>query len=456
MIFRSRFWLAATLGTFLVGAVIRINNVFQYPLAFGYDSNENWDYIRSLFYSWALPAPDAGWSTAHPPLFYYMAALVARLLSLPDKEVIGIVVRLICTLAGLLAIVAAVALVRRIDPAHPRRAWLCGALILFLPAHIYASAMLGEEVLMASFATLAVAGVSLELTFPARPAIARRRALGAGVLAGLALLTKLTGAVILVAIVTAYAVSRWRRGRMAKAWQLAALATVAGLVVGGWFYARNLVHYGYLYPQNLPVHVQAIQQQQAPPGQRHLIDYVYFPFSTFTHPFAASPDLVRSVWGSTYSTLWYESLMHFIPRYSDGARNFGRLILVLALLPTAAFFVGVSRGVRRLARGTPGPDAIMLLVIVGTLSGFSLFAWRNPWYFVLKGSYLLCMTLPAAYYQSEVLEDWLGGRGWCRTLVAVALGVLFVSVTLTFSSGLLFTKSQLEACTPFVPKLSWR
>jgi 4-amino-4-deoxy-L-arabinose transferase-like glycosyltransferase len=456
MVFRPRSWLPATLAIFMVGAAIRVNNVLQYPIAFGYDANENWDYIRGLFHSWVLPAPDAGWSTAHPPLFYYMAALVARLLGLPDKEVTGIVVRLVCTLAGLLAIVAGVVLVRRVDPANPRRAWLCGALIVFLPAHIYASAMLGEEVLMASFATLAVAGVSLELTFPASPATARRRAVGVGFLAGLALLTKLTGAVILAAVVAAYFINGSRRRRIADAWQLASLAAVAGLAVGGWFYARNLVHYGYFYPQNLPIHIQAIQQQQAPPGQRHLIDYVYFPFSTFTHPFAASPDLVHSVWGSTYSTLWYESLMHFIPRYSDGARNFGRLILVLALLPTAAFFVGVSRGMRRLARGTPGPDAIMLLVIVGTLSGFSLFAWRNPWYFVLKGSYLLCMALPASYYQSEVLADWMGGRGWRRTLVSVALAVLFVSVTLTFTSGLVFTKTQLEACTPFVPNLSWR
>ena len=63
-----------------LGLGIRIYNAFHDPIGWGFDSEENWRYIARLMRSWSLPAPDADWSTAHPPFFYYLSALTARAL----------------------------------------------------------------------------------------------------------------------------------------------------------------------------------------------------------------------------------------------------------------------------------------------------------------------------------------------------------------------------------------
>ena len=70
-------WIAAAL-LFAGAALIRINNAYLYPLHFGFDGPANYEYIEGLMGSWALPAPGEGWSTSHPPFFYYLSAALGR------------------------------------------------------------------------------------------------------------------------------------------------------------------------------------------------------------------------------------------------------------------------------------------------------------------------------------------------------------------------------------------
>ncbi len=64
---RGLVWAAVALGA--TGFAIRVNNALRYPTNWGFDAKFNWEYIERLMSSWALPAPDAGWATGHPPLF---------------------------------------------------------------------------------------------------------------------------------------------------------------------------------------------------------------------------------------------------------------------------------------------------------------------------------------------------------------------------------------------------
>jgi putative effector of murein hydrolase LrgA (UPF0299 family) len=209
---------AAGLPLAAAGLALRTSNAFRYPTVYGFDSPENWRYIERLTGSWALPAPDADWSTAHPPLFYYACAALCRALGLPEQEEAVIFIRLISSILGLFAVGLAVGLVRRADPDNPARALLAGALLLFLPAHIYMSAMLHEEILVSSLISLVAVAVAYECMSPERPRRALHRAAGWGVAAGLALLTKLTGLLVVLAAAGAYAVDGWRR----RDWALAA------------------------------------------------------------------------------------------------------------------------------------------------------------------------------------------------------------------------------------------
>jgi len=188
--------------------------------------------------------------------------------------------------------------------------------------------------------------------------------------------------------------------------------------------------YGYFYAQDLPQHAR---MHTMPPGSRGVGDYLRVPLATWTDPQMLNPDLLRSVWGSTYASLWFDAHRHFLPRESDAVSRAGSVILLLALLPTAAFAVGLARGARRALRG-PGPDTPLVLLVLVTLAGYALFTWRNPWFAAVKGSYLLGLSVPFAFYASEALAGWTR-RGASAIAVGLALGALVISVAAAFSFG---------------------
>lgn len=101
-------------GVLALGAVQRVWNVLHYPVFMGFDAQGNWQYIQMLVQRWALPAPDAGWSTAHPPLFYALGALVGRLQASPSPDSVGQPLVLLCAAFGLAAVAASARLVHRL------------------------------------------------------------------------------------------------------------------------------------------------------------------------------------------------------------------------------------------------------------------------------------------------------------------------------------------------------
>ncbi len=443
-------WLAFGLVLTVVGVAIRINNAIRFRTGNGFDATQNFEYIRLLMDSWALPDPDAGWSTSHAPLFYYGSALLWRGLAWLDAERLVLqVIPLAVTLAGLAAIGAAVVLVHRIDPGDVRRTVLAAALLLFLPVQLYLSPMLGEELLVVMWSSLALLAAVPLLTPPITghrsETLSLGRAAWVGLLAGLALLTKLSGVLVLVAIVGACAIGAVRR----RAWSpaLARCAVVSGvaILVGGWFYLRAWWLFGYLYPQDLSVHAQMFEM---PPGSRDLLDYLRFPLATFTDPQLLNPELLHSIWGSTYATVWFDGHRHFLAR-SDAVTRIGSAIGVLALVPTAAFLAGVARGVRRAIREPGGLDTLLVLMVVATFTGYVAFTWGNPWYVTVKGSYLLVMSVPFAVYASESLSRWTRSSGLRTIGIHSALAALVLLVVVAFTIGPVFSKDD-------GPGLPWR
>ena len=167
-------------------------------------------------------------------------------------------------------------------------------------------------------------------------------------------------------------------------------------------------------------------------------DYIRFPLTVFSDPQVLEPRLQRSVWGSTYATLWFDGHRVFLPTDTPAVSRVGGAILALALLPTAAFWVGFGRGVRRAFAGARGPDTFLTLLIAVTLAGYAAFTWRNPWFVALKASFLLSLSVPFAYYASEVLEGWLRAPGWKRWLVTSALISLLLLIVGTFTFAEVF------------------
>jgi hypothetical protein len=179
-----------------------------------------------------------------------------------------------------------------------------------------------------------------------------------------------------------------------------------------------------------------------PPGERQALDYVRFPLATFLDPQLLNPDLLRSIWGSTYATIWFDGHRHFLPTDEIAVRRTGTLLLALALVPTAAFFVGIVRGCRRVWRGVSSVDVPLLSLLALTIVGYVVFTWRNPYFAAVKGTYLLIAVLPFAFYASEELARWTRLPGLRAVCVWVALAALTLGVAAVFSFGAVFTRTE--------------
>jgi 4-amino-4-deoxy-L-arabinose transferase-like glycosyltransferase len=433
-----REWIAAALLA-AIAVAVRLRNAFTYPADWGFDASFNWRYIYRLTHTWSLPAPTDAWSTSDPPLYFYLAAAVLRIgRALAQSYHPLVTVPLLSVAAGLGSAALAWALVRRMDPGADRRALLAAGLLLYLPAHIHMSAMVNEEIVATLFASAAVFGLALRGRAEAAGA-GLRRAAGVGLAGGLALLTKLSGGLVVLCAGATYALDALPGRRWRPALARAALAVGVASLVGGWYFLRNRLEYGYLQPHGLPAHQLMFRM---PPGERRLSDYLRIPLATFSDPQLLHPDLLRSVWGSTYATVWFDGHRSFLPVRSEGVRRLGTLTLLLALLPTAAFARGLARGARRALSDPRGPDAPLVILTLLGFAGYAFYTWRNPWFATLKGTSLLSLSLPFAFYASGELERWTRGRA--AAWVWSGLAALALAVVLSCSYDLVWEKAEVS------------
>ena len=297
--------------------------------------------------------------------------------------------------------------------------------------------MFNEEVWVAGLTAIVVwatARVGMLGTSASDRATAVRWLVLAGVASGLASLTKLTGVLapaVAVATLLLQALSAdaaLARARVRQALLVGAIAAA----LGGWFYVRQWALTGTPWPPGFSGHTLMLSM---PPGERSLLDYVRVPLATFRAPLATHPDLLRSVWGTTYAGIWFDAHRHFVPREGAAIAPVSTFLLTLALVPTAAFAVGVGSALRSLAGDDAGSAStrgvraleLPLLVLTGaTLSGFVLYTIANPWFATTKGPYLLGLCVPFAFYASRTLERWIAhpAAGWPLLvgLAALALG----------------------------------
>jgi 4-amino-4-deoxy-L-arabinose transferase-like glycosyltransferase len=408
----SRGWTGAALAIALFAIAGRIHNAFAFPPLRDYDGAGH-ALNAFAFFRGALPDPRS-WSGFHPPLSYALGGGLWRLL--PDGVPVHASLRLVSAAAGLAALYLVWRVLRR-EGSTSDAAIVC-VVALCAPVFAIATSMMGNETLCMLFATACAARLMTLPTKAGRASMARH-ALGTGVLAGLAILSKSTGIVVLGAAVVTYALAL-RRDRRALGATLAVLVGSAALLSAPHY--LRLMHITDTGPIGAisggigsPDARAAMQVQ--PPGERRLSDYFSFPPSALVSPFYLEPRLLRSVPGLLYASTWADAHAQFLPPGAD--RRILRAETATAiggLLPTALAVAGLFLCLRR-----PGERRTWLgpgILGAALLLGFAVQAWTVPRYSAVKASYLLPALLPACLALLAGLEG-LGAR--TRTIVRIAL-----------------------------------
>lgn len=383
---RERAWLVAA-GVLAVAALVaRIHNAFAFPPLHDYDGAGHALNVFAL-YEGRLPDPQS-WSGFHPPLAYALGAAIWH--GLPDGVPVHAALRLLSATAGAGAVAILWRALRRF--VSDADAAVVAVFVFCAPVVAIATSMFGNETLCALFATAALARL---LAIPDEPRDALRHGAITLLLAALAALAKSTGLAVVGVAGLAYLWRARRSGAAALARTTAALGGVA-LVALAPHYGKLLWQGGSLVAVisgGVAGAAAVGEMAQQPPGVRHLGDYFLLTWSMILAPFKDGPDMVRSVPGLLYATVWADGQGEFLPvteRSVVGAASIGAL---LGLVPTVVAAIGLVRILRRppLRAAMGAPLLFLALLFAALLAQI----WVVPRFSAVKASYLLSALLPA-------------------------------------------------------------
>jgi hypothetical protein len=402
------------------------------PLEVGFDARNHLLYVDFLAAHGRVPLPSDGWSMYHPPL-YYALVLGARRLATPLGEPwASAAVKSISFAAGLAQSWIALGLARVLAPGRPLLAAVAVLFAGLVPLNgIVASAISNEPLHAALFG----AALLLAVRALARPALRRRDAAAIGAVLGVALLAKMTALVAVAAIggvglARAAVVERARPARLA-ALALTFAAPIAALA--GWFFARNLSHYGVLAVGNWNLPDSPWWSQPGFHTARYFARFGAVLVQPLFAGFASFADaLYSSFWGDGW--LSGRAGVGFRPEHWNW--DFAALGYWLALPATAVLGVGIAASARRAF----APDALSrsawsLVLLLEAAVGFALLSLtiELPYFGQAKAAYALGLVAPLALQFAlgaeacdRALARW-GGSGAALVLRALLLaaGVVF-------------------------------
>jgi tetratricopeptide (TPR) repeat protein len=440
---------AAWTASLIAAIGLRLWNALAGPMLYGYDGWAHVAYVLFLDQYQAIPYADQGWSFFHPPVYYALGALIAQT---DDGDTLARGLALLGSAASLgLAALAGWLVARgRDERLRDSRAACIGFTgVAFLPVLIYTAPMPGNE-LAAAF--LAATALCVFLANELRRSPAWTLDLAAGVLAGLALLTKVSAVVPLAAVAAAAALRALRKPARGAALRAllprAALALFALLVIAGPYYARNVATFGTpLVTSHDHPRVKAVEASQ-PPGERTVMDFIRpLGWTVWRDSSFDSPGVLRSVWGSVYLNTWFDTYRasQFTRWTAFAADDYPihRWTLAFALLgviPTGFALLGATQMLRRAWRDPDATiDATLSLVAFASLAFFAGFAYRIPTFAAVKASYLLALSLPWGWALASGLETALTrSAGWRRAgqCGCAALGLLVLLCCAVLASGI--------------------
>jgi len=372
----------------LLGALvlIGIHNLKRVDIDAGFDAESHFEYIRTVAVSHRVPLANEGWQFFQPPLFYLLAAppylVIARIASEATAMIGMRVLVLLCGL-GLVEMVYRAA--RAAFPAREDLQAIATATGGFLPVTIYMSHYVSNEPL-AALLTAALVVSSFRLIGAAHPRLDRWGS-ALGVLFGLALLAKVTVAILLPLLVAVLF-------RAAQSQSLPLRSAAGPLVrfglasagIAGWYFARNWIALGSPYVGGWDPSRGGAWIQD--PGFRIPKDLLSFG-AALHYPIYA---VFTGVWDALYSSFWLDGFISSSAwAVAAPPWHFDHMVAcaLLALPLSAAGIAGALRALR--APRNPMEECLLFAALGVAMYVAAIVALyiRLPVFSTVKSSYTL-------------------------------------------------------------------
>jgi hypothetical protein len=425
---------APELAALLAGAALRLSIATTFDARRGFDFPAHWGYVQALASNGTLPRWDLTAASYHPPLYYALAALASR--AGLDVGALGWLGALLGTLR---LVVTWIALERWLPESRLARILALWTAAL-IPAGVQMDGMVSNETL----STLLSAGAILAA--PAAIAAARRGRVGPAiklaVWLGLALVTKLSGTVLLACVLLAFGADLRRRGepwRTALRCRAKPLAAGAAVIVAlsGWFFVRNEVVAGKLSPTSYDGFAKGVQAPYEPTPyldrrtagffvgwDRAVFRDPYYPTAYVPHP-RFFPVLVASTFCDYYRFGFAgNAAVRGWATPEPLAKLSARSVIGGAAIALVTIFAWLGAA-RALWRRSDDPRLVLLLMPLAALLGQLHFAVRYPndsWG-PIKGTYLQFVA-PILSGLFGLGVAWLWRRWITRVAALFAIGAL--------------------------------
>jgi len=338
----------------MVGALglLAANNISKVPLHVGFDVQGHYDYISYITNKGRIPLATEGWQMFQSPLYYLLSAALQLMLSnLFSAETVAFILRVIPLASGVLQVELAYRAVRYVFPERADLQMMGTMIGGLLPMNLYISQVVGNEPL-AGVLSAGVIVMGLGLLYSVTSPIPRRKVVLLGAVLGLAVLTKVTAAVLIPITLIVLIYVMIRRETPVKLVVGAVLSVlIIVIVVSGWYYLRNWIELGRPFVGGWDPVRQIVWWQD--PGYRTISDFVSFGRSLSQPVFSA----IFGFWDAVYSTFWLDGFLSSIISYKHRPPWNYRFMLsgaLLSLLPAMGILFGFVRAVAMRKGTRPG------------------------------------------------------------------------------------------------------
>jgi hypothetical protein len=400
---------------------IGVHNVKSFPYEKScFDGKMHVDYIKYVAETWRVPLATQGWEMYHPPLYYFLSAIVYRLLDGAHHEILFLkAIQGLGFLSGLACILFTWLILRICLKGNYSMQLFGLSVSAFLPMLIYMSPNISNEVFSAAMMAFSL---YLLIRFGFQDTIAIKHSVVLGAVFGLAMLSKYTAFLFLLVALGVFLLRIiLRSGHRRREMAVLLIFTTVVFAVCGWFYVRNAVLFHNPFVANWDA--QSGYHVEQPPGYRTLGFFMEFG-GVLTH----APELSRwsSFWDGYYGSMWMDTHFSMLDHRDKKANSYGSVLLALALLPSAAMLLGLYRVLQRIviSRAFQPEMAIVIAVLIGIFAMIH-FSLRVPSVTNSKAFYSLALLPAFGVFAGTGLSEMAGNLKKFSPILHLCLFALF-------------------------------